>query len=765
MRLIALMLLIGAACGADNVRRLDRLADTVEVATTAGARVTTSDRVLADLPTASPLTTLLDLGRDQPSGVTVSLALDIPAEAGALGLGFWRRDIHGRWFQHILPGMLEPGRHQRTVTLDGQAPLVTGRSGGVWTPAAAEECRNLGLLLYGTGKPGALVRVDAQVRPSAPPVVQLVPQLVDLVCAAPTTSTGRRWSLAVRPDPYPADPFDPAVFRLDLVVTGPDGNERRFAGFHDQPMERRDRGDREEFTAVGRPTFRVRFRPQQPGVHRLRLEARWQDGATRTIALPEVTAQGAPWDDMVRIDAKDQRFFSVNGAFFWPLGQNLHSTYDTRCRDRLGTKLTPERGSFVREAMLARLAANGGTAAEVWLAPWNLCLEWVPRWSGFQGAGRFHEGNAWALDQLIDQAERLGVRIQLSIFNHGMGREGERPEEDWRWHPYNKVNGGWLDRPAQLFTDPRARVQQERYFRYLAARVADSPALLGWKLWAEINLTHASDAVRQGWHVWAAEALRRNDPWRHPITTHWSRDWTKPDPVIAAQKGLEYLTIDAYHQEGTTIADLLAASVHQVRNSPTQPQKGIGRFAKPVFVAEYGGAASPTSNILMEAEHAIGPWVGLMTGHAAAPMLWWFEWVDQGDRYAPYRALSAFIAGEDLRGREADTASLVVSYPQRIWSRVWNRPGRILGYLLDYEWGRMEVAGERPAVSGARVRVKNDMPPARLQVQWWDADQGVIIKEETLAHPGGNFDLHPPDFRRHLAFKLWRLGDQAANRR
>ena len=51
-------------------------------------------------------------------------------------------------------------------------------------------------------------------------------------------------------------------------------------------------------------------------------------------------------------------------------------------------------------------------------------------------------------------------------------------------------------------------------------------------------------------------------------------------------------------------------------------------------------------------------------------MLWWWEWVDQGDRWKPFRALKGFVAGEDLRGKDANTWPLEAAAPAgRLWSR------------------------------------------------------------------------------------------------
>lgn len=732
--------------------RLGGLGDDVRIS---GGPVRTPERCIARIPLAAPLTTVLPVTEDGSGGRTLEAVIDVPTDAPAgLGVGAWRADRQGRWFQQVHPQRLGPGRHTLRFTLDAEAVLGPEGHRGRWSADAAVGADRVGLFLFADVPSVAPIGVDARLLPIAAPGVGGSPRLTDLQLDGVATDgiharTGIRWSLGVRPDPYPANPFDPAEFTLELRVTQPNGVVRIFNGFHDEPVQPVDRGDREEFVSTGPASFRVRYRPGQAGRHQLQLTARWRDGRTVVMALPDMLATGAPWDDIVRVDEKDPRFFSAGGKFVWPAGCNLNSTYDVRSRGALQTLLTPDRGSFTREALLARLAAGGGTGCETWLSPWNLGLEWISDWPGFRGTGRYHMGHAWAFDQFLDQAEKLGIRVNVSLFNHGMARDGGGAEEDWRYHPYNKTNGGWLDIPAGLFNDDRAFAQQKQLFRYLAARYGDSPALLGWKLWAEVNLAHAPHDDVVSWHGRASLALHEVDPWNHPVTTHWCGDWHNADLEILALPGMNYGTIDAYHGNETAIAELLNASTRD----PLRRSQGLLKTGKPTLVTEFGGSAGGTSQQRMEAEYVIGPWAGLVSGHAGSPMLWWFEWLDQGDRFGIYGAVNRYLAGEDLRGVDAQCVA-----PQtqggELWCRAWSRPGRMLGYLLDREWGMNGGPGH--PITGSSIVISDDAKSGTVHLEWWDADHGKVIAEQTLTHPGGRLAVTVPEFSRHLAFKLWR---------
>jgi hypothetical protein len=137
-------------------------------------------------------------------------------------------------------------------------------------------------------------------------------------------------------------------------------------------------------------------------------------------------------------------------------------------------------------------------------------------------------------------------------------------------------------------------------------------------------------------------------------------------------------------------------------------------------------------------------------------MLWWFEWLDQGSHFAPYRAISAFIAGEDLRSPNGSSVVLKVSsVAGQLWARAWKKPGRMLGYLLDEEWGRSGNTSVTHA--GVALNIGDNIKAGQIQIEWWDADEGAWHQSIIIDHAGGPLQLKPPSFLRHIAFKMVRL--------
>jgi hypothetical protein len=554
--------------------------------------------------------------------------------------------------------------------------------------------------------------------------------------------------LTCRPDPLPDNPFDPLPFTLDALITEPDGTVRRVPGFWSEPMSRSDHGDREEIVRTGPGTFAVRYRPRVPGRHRVRLEATWHNRTP--VCSDDLTLEvtGRPWDGYLRTDNTDHRFFSRGGVFAWPIGVNLHSMPDSRSAEYLHTKPTTPRGTLSYDNLLARFAANGATAAEVWMSAWNLALEWRADHAPYQGYGRFSSERAWQLDHLLDHAGKLGMGIKLVLDNHG--KATRKVDGEWDDNPWNSVRGGPLENPEQLFTDARALAGQAALQRYLVARYADHPALLTWKIWSEVNLTQGDRDELVTWHDQASRYIHSIDIYQHPVSTHWSQDYRGIDRRIGALPGIDLITLDAYHNPDRSIIELITgATIDAGRN------RSLANLNKPVWISEYGAQWHAGDPDQLAAEHAHGAWLAWVCGYAGSPMLWWWEWVDQGEYFAPYRAISAFIQGEDLRGSNAASSALAATSPDgALWSRAWVRPGRVLGYILDNQWA--QSGGDSPRHEHARVVVGGSVASGTMTLVWYDADTGAIVSRIALTHPGGELVVTPPPFKRHCAFKLWR---------
>ena len=138
-------------------------------------------------------------------------------------------------------------------------------------------------------------------------------------------------------------------------------------------------------------------------------------------------------------------------------------------------------------------------------------------------------------------------------------------------------------------------------------------------------------------------------------------------------------------------------------------------------------------------------------------MLWWHEWVDQGDHWQPYQAIRSFIIGEDLRG--GHSLDCVVTGGEGgsggtgdLAARAWIQTTRILAYVIDLDWNR--DGGSPLKQNHVQVAIP-EMPAGKWQGQWWDADRGIPGSVFSSVHSGGRCLLHVPEFSGHVALKMW----------
>lgn len=707
----------------------------------------------ADVALASPLTTVVPLNQGiigpRQVEVTVTVGADAPAD---LGIGVVVRDRDGRWFQVVAPQPLRPGKQTMVLTVRDTGGAEAHPLPASLRTADLERCDRTAVFVWSAQASTATVSIEGQVTPLAPtpsPVAlhDLFLTGYDAASGHCRVACGERWELHVTPTPFPANPFDTDEFRLEAVISGPDG-DRRVLGFADQAIAFSDGGDREIGERHGESRFALRFRPSLPGTYAIRLEATWGDGRQIVSELPPLEATGPAIDTLVRIDADDPRFFSVDNRFWWPVGLNLHSTYDLRSREVLATRLTPHRGTLVYESVFPRMAAAGIDCCEIWLSSWNLALEWRADWPGYDGIGRYSLGNAARIDRVFDAAWAHGIRINVVINNHGQA--SARTDREWKDNPWNSANGGPLATPEEVFTHPEVIAGQERLRRYLIARYADHPAVLGWKLWSEVDLTAGKGPPLERWFKQATARWRDLDTYGHTCTTHWAGTYARVDPAIAAIDHIGYLCIDAYRgasRDGGTwqpMTQLLANSLHD-------PARGLLRWNKPLLTTEYG--ASGRAPLLMRTvDLRVAAFAALVSGHGGSPMTWWWEWIDQNDLWASFVAVRRVVADDDLRGGRS--VALAARHGEhRLWCRAWVNPGRVFGYVVDDVFAS---TGKEVAIASGSIDIGNQIEPGRMQVRWFHADTGLILVTQTMEHRGGPLTLSAPPFSGHLVFVLQR---------
>ena len=432
------------------------------------------------------------------------------------------------------------------------------------------------------------------------------------------------------------NPFDPKDISLDLNVVAPSGRRLSVPGFLYRPYRRttgratllipvastdavvagkaaptRTSDDAEIMVPTGPPEWRVRFAPEEAGRYRLEFVLRTRAGTARKMASLVVKAGAGGF---VRVSPRNGRYFALSdGSPYWPLGENVAWAGPHGTRDY--------------DEWLPKLGAQGANWGRVWLSPPWTTFDLEPK-----ALGTFDLGNAWRLDNVLDEATKNGLRLQLCVDSYNVLRDRVSWPE-WERSPQRFL----LKRPADFWADLTAARLYRNKLRYLVARWGASTATMGWEFWNEVDGTadYAAAPVRE-WHARMAAYLHKIDPYRHPVTTSFGGNGEGAgDAAVFGLKGIDFAQSHRYDDPDVALGVFRA-------------QERLGATGKPHFVGEAGADASGDRAADDPKGYQVHDpiWASLASGAGGAAMPWWWDsYVGPKHLYPLFGAAARFVKG------------------------------------------------------------------------------------------------------------------------
>ena len=135
--------------------------------------------------------------------------------------------------------------------------------------------------------------------------------------------------------------------------------------------------------------------------------------------------------------------------------------------------------------------AAGLNWTRIWSNSWDGKNPYVPQSTATKiPLGTMYEPALDRWDMILNECEKDDIKFQFVLFHHGEFSTTTDP--NWREHPWNKANGGFLADPTDFFINPQAKELSKEWFRYAVARWGHSPAIMAWELFNEVQWVDAA---------------------------------------------------------------------------------------------------------------------------------------------------------------------------------------------------------------------------------------------------------------------------------
>jgi hypothetical protein len=384
-------------------------------------------------------------------------------------------------------------------------------------------------------------------------------------------------------------------------------------------------------------------------------------------------------------------------------------------------------GVFVRDVSVRERLADGGLGPEILSRP------------SMEYHLRIPQARAYALDRIIESAERAGVYLKLVVL-----------EKDDEIYQNLADDGGFATgqpNRAGVYgtgrTVNRTRWLQQAWWRYLQARWGYSTAIHSWELLNEgdpalVRHYELADEFGKFMHYGVFGESPRPDfdhPNDHLVTTSfWHSFPVKEFWANARYPHVDYADVHAYVSTSFAPAaekDAMQwdAARYHLWHSRAVAAAGLG---KPVVRGEAGLDAPGRQD-----ERALGLdrdrqgvwlhnflWSGLDAG-GLYEVYWWQSHLNSprgGDHRRAYRRLGRFLAGLDLnKGGYADWGGRTSSPDLRVVGQKHEAAGRLHLWVQNtgHTWKAVADGRTVAPVSGT-VTVPGFQPGREYDVEWWD---------------------------------------------
>jgi hypothetical protein len=341
--------------------------------------------------------------------------------------------------------------------------------------------------------------------------------------------------------------------------------------------------------------------------------------------------------------------------------------------------------------------------------------------------GVYNQLDCFMLDKLIESAEQNGIYLMLCLITRDLYMSNLSSDKS---HEYQQATS-----------------DTKKFMRYAVARWGYSTSVAAWEYFNEIDPGLPTDRF----YADVGKYLEQVDPYNHLRTTStWhpsAKDCRHPDIDIGQlHHYMRPVTKENYKDEVAVIIDKTA---FLREHSPS----------KPVLIGEFG-LATPKWGLSgdmkkdTEAVHFHNSlWASAFAGNSGTAMFWWWDQLDRQDAYGHYKPLADFLADVSFAGLRRLNAVASDNQLRLLGCQAGDR-----AYLWLFNpkaaWSKIVIENNQPTeIEDLTISIK-DLQPGTYNIEWWDTQDGSIIKKQQVSLTKSLLKIPVPPFTRDIACKI-----------
>ncbi len=342
--------------------------------------------------------------------------------------------------------------------------------------------------------------------------------------------------------------------------------------------------------------------------------------------------------------------------------------------------------------------------------------------------GVYNQPDCFMLDQIVEAAEQSGVYLQLVLLTRDhymnlLGRDGTAEYE-------------------------RAAQAARKLARYAAARWGYSTHVAAWEVFNEMDPGKPTDAF----YSRIAEAFEQFDTSRHMLA---NSTWSVPTKDFRHPK---LSTADTHFYLRPANGELWKDEVASVQAK----WKAISPLVqgRPLMFSEFGITNNDWHHApeldkdarYVHLHNAL--WASALSGYASTVCDWFWDDIHKRDLYGHYRPISRFVADIPWTSGKLKPATASCDKGVRLLGLAGERDAYL--WLQDEKatWWNIVMENRPPQRIDAATMSVDGLPDSAYGVEWWDTQDGKVIRTDRAESREGKLSVAVPAFTGDVACKV-----------